>query len=91
MKYVDPYGCACTKCITGLSVPLERATSKQISDMVYEEELNHTDSSFHICATAQWNMDDGLYDKRVVVTYTHVDPYDQVSWDVTDTPLGMNQ
>lgn len=91
MKYIDPYQCSCTGCIQGVSVPLERATPKQISDMVGEESLDRTNASFHICVTAQWSAGYGLWDRKVVMTYTHADPYDQVSWDVTDTPLGMNQ
>jgi DNA-binding PadR family transcriptional regulator len=31
---IDPYGCACTECLTGEYVPLERATDAQLAAML---------------------------------------------------------
>jgi hypothetical protein len=39
---IDPYGCGCTECLMGESVPLEWATDEQLIAMLLDELSNHT-------------------------------------------------
>ena len=39
---VDPFGCGCTECLTGVYVPLHYATGEQLVAMILGEIENHT-------------------------------------------------
>jgi hypothetical protein len=39
---LDPYGCGCTECLTGESVPLNQATDEQVLAMILGEIGNAT-------------------------------------------------
>ncbi len=89
MRQVDPFGCGCTECVTGLSVPLHEATAEDISNMIVHDdlELNLTDAYFKITVIADWHQDFGLMNKRVMMDY-RVDETTVRVWDMTDTQLG---
>lgn len=41
---IDPYGCACTECLTGQYVPLEQATDAQLASMLRGEIYDNTNT-----------------------------------------------
>ena len=41
---IDPYGCACTECLTGEYVPLERATDAQLAAMLRGQIRDNTNA-----------------------------------------------
>ncbi|MEU3904214.1 hypothetical protein AB0F20_10380 [Streptomyces goshikiensis] len=45
---VDPAGCACTECITGQYVPLDRATEPHIAALLAGRLANHTGAAFRV-------------------------------------------
>ena len=48
---IDPVGCGCTECLTGLYVPLNRATRKQVLKMLRGKLRNATGESFTITSS----------------------------------------
>jgi hypothetical protein len=43
---IDPPGCGCTECLTGLYVPLDRATDEQVMGMLCGGISNATSDKF---------------------------------------------
>jgi hypothetical protein len=52
---IDPRGCGCTECLTGLYVPLENATKDQLAYAILGLMRNHTDLSKDDLATEMRN------------------------------------
>lgn len=73
---VDPYDCGCTECITGVYIPLSRATDDHIQALLLGLLSDHTSAEFTITqqpdGTYQVNIDtyDNYVSQRVVKTYT---------------------
>lgn len=63
---IDPPGCGCTGCLTGESVPLDRATSEQITEMLVGDliDRNGTPLAVTVSVTAshdgqEWDLTEG--------------------------------
>jgi hypothetical protein len=51
VRAIDPPGCGCTDCLIGWSVPLDRASSTQVADMIARHLLNRTSTDMTITTT----------------------------------------
>jgi len=45
---IDPPGCACTECLTGEYVPLDRATDRQVAALLRGEIQDNTGLAFQV-------------------------------------------
>lgn len=52
---IDPIGCGCTECLTGLYVPLDAATDNQLLDMVMGKLGNATSMTW--TQIQDWHFD----------------------------------
>lgn len=71
---IDPPECACTECITGEYVPLDRATPEQIADMLAGRIADNTNSGTEFTVT---------------IRVTATDGYDSQAWDLDPALLGV--
>ncbi len=54
---IDPEGCGCTECLTGLYVPLEMATGRQIRKLLKGRLHDHTGERFFVNEEKQHGSD----------------------------------
>lgn len=55
---IDPPGCGCTECLTGLYVPLDRATDEQVRALLTGAMPNATGEDFTLTTVAEHYLSD---------------------------------
>ena len=77
---VDPFGCGCTECLTGLYVPLDRATDEHIVLLINGTLSDATSERITITTTTTSYLS-GLGEPTVTVTVTA--EYCGRTWDLS--------
>lgn len=75
---IDPTGCGCTECLTGLYVPLDRATDEQIVLLVNGTLSDATSERFTLTTTTT-----DYLGGRGETTVTVTAEYSNRTWDLS--------